>query len=115
MITIRSYNLFQPSAARTSSRFRPNPAINRWAIFNRPRNADSAEPIFWATPLEGDSFNDGNQAATLSSLPRHGRICDPSVLTHKPLRCFGDGATTERPTDRQLGGTDAKCGRHFPN
>src|SRR5213079_381537 len=46
MITIRSYNLFQPSAARTSSRFRPNPAINRWAIFNRPRNADSAEPIF---------------------------------------------------------------------
>src|SRR5436189_1809817 len=50
MITIRSYNLFQPSAERTSSRFRPNPAINRWAIFNRPRNADSAEPIFWATP-----------------------------------------------------------------
>src|SRR6266480_4176100 len=51
MITIRSYILFQPSAARTSSRFRPNPAINRWAIFNRPRNADSAEPILWATPI----------------------------------------------------------------
>src|SRR5437867_5739855 len=51
MITIRSYNLFQPSAARTSSRLRQNPAINRWAIFNRPRNADSAEPIFWATPM----------------------------------------------------------------
>src|SRR5436190_17836892 len=60
MITIRSHNLFQPSAARTSSRFRPNPAINRWAIFNRPRNADSAEPIFWATPRRGHStWSDG--------------------------------------------------------
>src|SRR6266851_8566788 len=51
----------------------------------------------------------------MSSLPGHGRTYGGSVLTHKSLRRFGDGATTERPTDRQLGRTDAKCGRHFPN
>jgi hypothetical protein len=28
--------IIQPSASRTSSLFRPIPAINRWAIFNRP-------------------------------------------------------------------------------
>src|SRR5438876_5895817 len=51
----------------------------------------------------------------MSSLPGQGRIYGGSVLTHKSLRRFGDGATTERPTDRQLGRTDAKRGRHFPN
>jgi hypothetical protein len=28
------------------------PAINRWAIFNRPLNADSVEPTFRAKLLE---------------------------------------------------------------
>jgi hypothetical protein len=35
---------FQSSASQTSSRGRPIPAINRWAIFSRPLNADWGGP-----------------------------------------------------------------------
>src|ERR1700694_4111011 len=52
MITTKPASLFsRPLASRTTSLFRPIPAINRWAIFNRPLNADSVEPTFWAKPL----------------------------------------------------------------
>ena len=35
------------------SDFRQTPAINRWAIFNRPLNADSERPTFWAKRSSG--------------------------------------------------------------
>src|SRR5438270_12955527 len=39
---------FQPSASRTESIARSNPAINRWAIFTSSAPADEMHATFWA-------------------------------------------------------------------
>src|SRR5216683_2837281 len=50
MITTRSFDLFSRPLHGLRLGLGRFPAMNRWAIFNRPLRADSVEPTFWAKP-----------------------------------------------------------------
>jgi hypothetical protein len=45
--------IIQPSASRTTNRRAPIPAINRWAIFNRPLTRTQWNRLFGPSRLEG--------------------------------------------------------------